>query len=207
VQDLEAAIAVASGQPETIPGKVILHGFSMGASIALLTLPHPDVLAVIADSPYAHIEGILMSFVQWQLMEISRGWSAPWRPLRATIPALSWATVAISRIVFRVRYGHQLSARPASSLRRWHARANELADRRIPPILLIHGTRDTAVPISHAHEIAAQANAQGIPLETFFSEGSAHCGTYGDDPQGYVDRLQDFVARYLGDDFPRAMPE
>ncbi len=62
-------------------------------------------------------------------------------------------------------------------------------------------------PVSHAHEIATQANAQHIPLEIFYSEGSAHCGAYGDNPQQYIDRLQDFVARYLGDDFPRAMPE
>src|SRR5438105_1411638 len=103
----------------------------MGASIALLSLPHPDVLAVIADSPYAHLDGILRSFVHWQLMEISKNWSAPLRPLRATIPALSWATVATSRIVFRLRYGHRLIARPASGLRHWHARANALPDRHI----------------------------------------------------------------------------
>jgi len=61
--------------------------------------------------------------------------------------------------------------------------------------------------VSYVHEIATQANARPISLETFYSEGSAYCGTYGDDPQQYIDRPQDFVARYLGDDFPRAMLE
>ncbi len=37
VHDLEAALEVAARQPETLPGKIIIHGFSMGASIALLT--------------------------------------------------------------------------------------------------------------------------------------------------------------------------
>ena len=207
VQDLEAAIAVASRQPETIPGKIILHGFSMGASVALLTLPHPEVVAVIADSPYAHLDVLLRSLIHWQLSEASKNWSRPLRPLRTIIPTLSMATVVTSRLVFRLRYGRRLIAHPASSLKRWHARADAMPDKRIPPILLIHGTHDTAVPISHAHQIAAQAQAQRIPLEIYYSEGSLHCGTYGDDPQQYIDRLQGFVARYLGNDFPRAALE
>src|SRR5437667_3738940 len=40
VRDLEAAITAARLQPETLPKSIILHGFSMGAAIALLTPPH-----------------------------------------------------------------------------------------------------------------------------------------------------------------------
>lgn len=207
VLDLKAAIAVASQQPETIPGKIILHGFSMGASIALLTLPHPHVVAVIADSPYAHLDIILRRFVRWKLAQESRTWSFPLQPLRVTFPALSWATVATSRIVFRLRYGHRLIARPASSLKRWYARTQASTDMHIPPILLIHGTDDEAIPISHARQIAAQAEAHHIPLETYFLEGSKHCGVYGDGPQQYIERLQGFVAQHLGDDFPGAVPQ
>jgi alpha-beta hydrolase superfamily lysophospholipase len=207
VSDLKAAIAVASQQPETIPGKIILHGFSMGASIALLTLPHPYVAAVIADSPYAHLDVILRRFVQWQLTQESRSWSSPLRPLRVTFPALSWATVATSRIVFRMRYGHRLIARPASSLKRWRALTQGSSAAHIPPILLIHGIDDDSIPISHARQIAAQAEAHGIPLETYFLEGSKHCGVYGDGPQQYIERLQGFLAQHLGDDFPGAVPK
>lgn len=206
VHDLEAAITVASQQPETLPGKVILHGFSMGASIALLTLPHPDVVAVVADSPYAHLGDILRSFIRWQLTQESSSWLPPLRPLRAIFPALSWATVAASTVVFRLRYGHRLIARPASSLKRWQARTQAATNMRIPPILLIHGTADEAVPISHARQIAEQAEAHRIPLEVYFSEGSKHCGAYGDDPQQYIDRLQRFAAQALGEDFPGTMP-
>ena len=39
VRDLEAALKAAREQPETLPGKLILHGFSMGASVALLLPP------------------------------------------------------------------------------------------------------------------------------------------------------------------------
>src|SRR5258707_13067507 len=37
VRDLDAAITAASMQKETLPNTIILHGFSMGAAIALLT--------------------------------------------------------------------------------------------------------------------------------------------------------------------------
>src|SRR5712692_8937833 len=47
IRDLQAALTVASLQPETLPGKIFIHGFSMGASIALLTPPHPEVVAII----------------------------------------------------------------------------------------------------------------------------------------------------------------
>jgi alpha-beta hydrolase superfamily lysophospholipase len=202
VRDLEAAIAAASQQPETIPGKIILHGFSMGASIALLTLPHPDVIAVIADSPYAHLDDILRNFVRWQLSKESRSWPQALHPLHAAFPAISWMTVAASTVVFRLRYRHRLMAHPARHLKGWQARAHTSPDVRLTPILLIHGTEDHAIPIAHAYKIAAIAEAHSIPLETYFSPGSKHCNVYGDDPQRYIDRLQEFAARYLGDDFP-----
>jgi uncharacterized protein len=207
VRDLEAAIVVATRQPETLPGSVILHGFSMGASIALLTLPHPDVVAVIADSPYAHLDAILRRFVHWQLTEESKSWSPLFQPLRATFPGISWATVAMSPVVFRLRYGRRLSANPVSRLKRWHARAKTSPEMRITPILLIHDRGDELIPISHARRIAAQAEAHHIPLEVYFPDGLMHCGAYGDDPQRYIDRVQGFVARYLSSDVPQAMQE
>src|SRR5260370_269180 len=103
VHDLQAAIAVAIQQPETLPGKIILHGFSMGAAIALLTPPHPDGVAIIADSAYAHLDMILRSFVHWQLMEQSNSWSRSLHWLRSAFHPLSWIMVAFSRLVFRLR--------------------------------------------------------------------------------------------------------
>lgn len=203
VLDLQAAIAVASRQPETIPGKVILHGFSMGASVALMTLPHPDVVAVIADSPYAHLDVILRSFIHWQLTEESASWPLPLRSLRLMFVPLSWATVAVSPVVFRLRFHQRLMAHPASRLKGWKRMTNVSSGVPLPPILLIHGTKDAFVPIQHAHLIAAQAQAYHIPLETYFTEGSMHCNSYGDFPDQYIERLQRFAEQCLGNDFPR----
>ncbi|HKV59568.1 MAG TPA: alpha/beta fold hydrolase [Ktedonobacteraceae bacterium] len=202
VHDLEAAIAVAIRQAETLPGKILLHGFSMGAAIALLTPPHPDVAAIIADSPYAHLDAILRSFVHWQLMEKANSWSPSLRWTKSMFSALSWGTVVTSGFVYRLRFGQALMAHPAGSMKRWQGYLRKSRDFHIPPILLIHGTEDNFIPITHSYQIVKQARMHNIPLETYFAEGSNHCSAYGDDPEKYVATMRNFVAQYLGDAYP-----
>ena len=202
VHDLEAAIAVALRQPETLPGKIILHGFSMGAAIALLMPPHPDVVAIVADSPYAHLDSILQSFVHWQLMEIARSWPPSLRWSQTMFHAISWGTVAVSGPIYRLRFRQKLMAHPAGSMKRWRTGLRKVRDFRIPPVLLIHGTADQFIPFTHARQIIKQAHKHNIPLQTYFAEGSNHCAAYGDNPQKYIETLQQFVAQYLGEDYP-----
>src|SRR5947209_4820918 len=135
VRDLEAALAVASRQPETLPGKIIIHGFSMGASIALLTLPHPDVVAIIADSPYARLDDILRRLVHSRLMQGTASWSPSFRLFRSTFPAVAWATVLAAAVIFRLRFGHALIARPDTIFKRWRKLSTAILQ---TPILLIH---------------------------------------------------------------------
>lgn len=203
VKDLEAAIAAAAQQPETISGNIVIHGFSMGAAVALLSLPHAEVAAVIADSPYAHLDTILRSLIHWRLSEESISWLLPFKPLRLVFSPLAWTTVWASTLVFRLRFRHRLIARPANKFKHWHHQASKARYDAIPPILLIHGTADRFVPIRHAHQIATQAETHSIPVETYYVEDSHHCCAYGDDPQEYVARLQEFLARHLGHTFPK----
>src|SRR5262249_14183978 len=67
VHDLEAAWEVAMRQPETLPGRIVIHGFSMGAAVALLKPPHPQVAAIIADSPYSRSDDIMQRIISYQL--------------------------------------------------------------------------------------------------------------------------------------------
>ena len=136
VQDLHAALTVARYQPETLPGKMIIHGFSMGASIALLTPPHPDVAAIIADSAYARLDDILRRLVHYRLTCESDDWKPSLRKLRRFFPTLAWAVVLASSLDFRIRFGHTLFARPDRSFKRWREQSKNL---RQIPILLIHG--------------------------------------------------------------------
>jgi alpha-beta hydrolase superfamily lysophospholipase len=202
VHDLEAAIAAALQQPETLPGKIILHGFSRGAAITLLMPPHPDVVAIVADSPYARLDSILHSFVHWQLLEKTRSWPDSLRWSRTMFRAISWGTVVASRPVYRLRFRHRLMAHPADSLKRWGAGLRKFHDFHIPPVLLIHGTADQFIPFTHARQIVEQARKHNIPLQTYFVEGSDHCSAYGDNPQKYIETLSAFVSQYLGDAYP-----
>lgn len=203
VRDLEAAIIVATRQEETLPGKIVLHGFSMGASVALLTPPHPDVVAIIADSPYARSDDIMRRIVCYQLTRESDGWLPIVRQLRYLIPAVAWATVAASALLFRVRFGYDVVARPASNFRRWKTRAKTpLSPEHSIPILLIHSSGDELIPIAHSRQIAAEAKAYDVPLETYFTEDAPHCGAYNCNPQEYDRVVLQFLSRHLGKDLP-----
>lgn len=200
IRDLEAALNVVRLQPEALPGKIIIHGFSMGASIALLADPQPDVAAIILDSPYARLDEILQGIMHWQLTRISRSWKPFLHPLRNGFHPLTRAILVVSTVIFRLRFGHALNARPDTSFKRWQARSKGLIRKSYPPILLIHGMKDSAVPITHAHQIVTQAQAHNITLETYFVEGADHCGAYGYDPQQYIQVLQQFMKQHLHHD-------
>jgi uncharacterized protein len=101
VRDLEAALGVAVAQPETQPGRVILHGFSMGAAIALLAPPHPDVAAIIADSSYARLDAILRHYVRLTLASGSARWRPQLRELSRLFPLLAWGAVSASAALTR----------------------------------------------------------------------------------------------------------
>lgn len=201
VRDLQAALDVAVRQPEALPGQIILHGFSMGAAIALLTPPHPAVAAIIADSPYARLDDILRTLIAWQLNAESTGWLPPLRVLGRLVPALAWSAVTASRPLFRLRFGHALIGRPDSVFKRVRRQSvAPLAQR--PPILLIHAVGDRFIPIAHARRIAAAAQARNVPLETYFVEAEGHCGAYAHDPDGYVAAVMRFVRRHAAGPHP-----
>jgi len=101
-----------------------------------------------------------------------------------------------------LRFGYSVIAHPATSFKRWQTCVKvQYLQKRIP-ILLVHSTGDTMVPINHSRQIADAAKLYGVPIETYFTEDEEHCGAYGYNPEKYVNVLQGFLARYLHDDFP-----
>lgn len=215
VHDLDAALDVAAQQPETLPGNVFIHGFSMGAAVALLAPPRADVAGIIADSPYARLDDILRRLVTWQLTTESAAWAAPLRWLRAGIPALARIACAASDPIFRLRHHHALLARPEARVRSWARQPRRWARHRAQgpsgnggegtgralqsvrrmPLLLIHALRDPFIPVDHAWRIALAAHASHIPLDVYFADSAIHCGAYGEDPERYIAALQRFVTR------------
>lgn len=202
VCDLEAALFVAGNQAETLPGKLVIHGFSMGAAVALLTPPNPDVVAIIADSPFARSDDVVYRIVSYELMQLCRSKRALFHMVKPLVPLVSWAVIMASIINFRLRFGFTFVARPDTSFRRWKTRARKVLAQHSIPILLIHGVQDTLIPIEHAYQIAAEARKHDVPLETYFVEGADHCGAYEYDSRAYNRVLRRFLMRYLGADLP-----
>lgn len=127
-RDLRAAISFAQTQ---VPGcRLGLIGYSMGAAISILVAAgEPAVRAVIADSAYATIAGVVRSaYGHYRL------------PAQPFLP--------ISDRYNGWRYGYRYAdLEPVAAIA-------ALAPR---PVLIIHGALDSVTPVSHAHALFAAA--------------------------------------------------
>jgi uncharacterized protein len=121
----------------------------------------PDVAAVVADSPFATMRDVIANaYLQRRL---------PTRPL-----------LDLADAVTQWRYGYPFEAvRPLDAVA-------AIAPR---PFLLLHGTADTVIPVSHAHQLYAVA---GEPKELVIFEGAPHCGGYFVDRPAYVGKVAEF---------------
>jgi uncharacterized protein len=193
VADLTAAVDLALQQPETVPGKLFIHGFSMGAAVALLMPTRPEIGGIIADSAYARLDVVLHEMIYQHLAGVTQGWSRPWRSLRRGLPLLARVVLVSGRSLFRLRFHRGLIARPVVSLRRVQAALTQLPSLKTIPLLLIHSRRDPFVTIAHAHELADAAKTSQVPLTTYYADTAVHCGAFGYNPQRYMTLLCQFL--------------
>jgi uncharacterized protein len=195
VNDLLAAVDVAAGQPETAHGLVFIHGFSMGAAVALLLPPHASVAGIIADSSYARLDEMTRMIIAQVLDQQISGWRGPARVLRVLLPSLTHLTHLGGQLLFRVRHRYPLVARPDRAIGDHPAKqAKSIPGTQSPAILLIHAADDPFIALHHAHRLEAAARAVGRSIEVYFTPSAIHCGSYGHDPQRYSALVRDFVA-------------
>lgn len=134
--DLRAAIDLAAARrPDA---RVVVVGFSMGASTAILEGATDErVQAFVLDSPFATMGDVVAANY--------RRYRLPSQPI-----------VPVADLVNRLRYGYSYGqVRPLDAI-------GSLAPR---PVLLLHGTRDRVIPYTHA-ELLADAAGPG-ELVTF----------------------------------------
>ena len=166
LRDAEAALGYALGR---VPGaRVGLVGFSMGASVAiLLAARDPRVAAVVADSPFTGIAEV-----------VAHGVAQLHLPASVVVPLADALT--------RWRHGYRFGAvRPVEAVAAISPR----------PLLLIHGSADSLIPVSHVHAFYEAARE---PKERWIVEGMDHCGAYFADRAAYVARVSEFFDRHLG---------
>jgi len=195
VNDLLAAVDVATSQAETTRGRVYIHGFSMGAAVALLLSPHAAVAGIIADSSYARLDEMTRMLIAQILDHKTASWRGPARVLRMLIPSLTRLTFLGGQLLFHARYRHPLVARPDQAIGDHPAKQMLRAPGAQPPaILLIHAEDDPLIGLHHAHRLVAAARAAGRSIQAYYTPCAIHCGSYGHDPQRYMALIQEFVA-------------
>jgi dienelactone hydrolase len=195
MNDLLAAVEVAARQPETRVHAIYIHGFSMGAAVALLLPPHPAIAGIIADSPYARLDEMILKVITLLFAEETAHLSGPTRLVRGLIPVLSRLTYLSGQILYQARHRLWLAAHPERAIQqRLPRQGRQLFGSPPPPILLIHAEQDPFISVEHARRLAAAARAVGRPLVEYYTPSSVHCGSYGHDPSAYIALLQCFLA-------------
>lgn len=195
IKDLVAAVEVAANQAETTHGQVYIHGFSMGAAVALLLPPHPAVAGIIADSAYARLDDMIRLLITQVLEQKISKWRGPGRVVRALFPVLAHLMLLGGRLLFRASSRHPLVARPDQAIGgMFIKRMGHPPETLLPPILLIHAENDPLIALHHAHRLVALARAAGRSIHAYYTTCAIHCGSYGHDPHRYMALLQEFVA-------------
>ena len=162
VQDLLGAVDYMKSRPE-ISQQIVLFGFSMGASTAILAgAREPAVTAVIAAAPFADLKGYLSTNLSvWTDLP-----SVPFnQAFFMVVPALT-------------------GLRPETV-----SPVKEIVNLYTRPILLIHGEADEDIPIENSELLQRtypQAQLLRIP-------GAKHVRSFTVDPNRYISTVSTFL--------------
>lgn len=169
--DALAAWWALDARPEVSSGAVLGH--SMGAIGAILAAAaEPRIAAVVATSSPAD---------PWRLTRQTFRLARLPFPDAVAYP-LAWLT---TRVYLRPR-GHRVADISATAaLRRIEA-----------PVLLVHGTADTVVPVAHLDRLARLTGPAGRPIEQLVIDGGQHSWLY--EFPVYRRTVASFLARALG---------
>jgi fermentation-respiration switch protein FrsA (DUF1100 family) len=149
--------------------RVAALGTSQGAAAAILAAADdPAIDAVIAENPFASVRDLVRDL----------------RGLEDARPIPRWAADVVAATALWRMGG---IGRPAPL-----DVVGAIAPR---PLLLMHGTEDTAIPVTHSERLR---DAAGEPVELWILEGAAHSALFNHAPAEWKERVLDFLARRLG---------
>jgi pimeloyl-ACP methyl ester carboxylesterase len=160
-EDLEQGFEWLLGQPGVDPQRCALLGHSVGAAAALLVASRRrDVAAVVSIAAFAHPEQLMRRQMQAH--------GIPYIPL-------GWAVLRYIERLIGIRYE---AIAPVHTIR--HVQC---------PVLLVHGSEDSSVPISDAEAIYAHRKDQRVELLTL--SGASH------DSVEHIDRHREALLGFL----------
>ena len=166
IRDIQAAVEYVKSRGDVNPGRIGAMGFSMSAS-AFILARHPNVKALVADSPYATLEGIIARQFFF-------------------LPGFTkWPFVALTKVYARLFLGVRVGdAAPAEAVR-------DLAN----PLLIIHGDADSQIPLEHSRTIFA--NADPNRTELWIVPGADHGFAHALEDDRYEVRVRQFFEKNL----------
>jgi fermentation-respiration switch protein FrsA (DUF1100 family) len=149
--------------------RVAAIGTSQGAASAILAAAaDPAIDAVVAENPFTSVADLVRDLGS----------------LRDARPVPAWASRVVA--AFAVwRMGGLGRPAPIDVV-------GAIAPR---PLLLMHGTEDTAIPFAHSERLRAAA---GAPVELWLVEGGRHAALFERAPEEWERRVVGFLARALG---------
>ncbi len=165
-RDVQAAVEYVKSRSDVNPKQIGSLGFSMSASAFILTSP-PDVKAIVADSPYATLEGLIARQFFF-------------------LPGFTkWPLVAMTKLYARLLLGVRVSdAAPVDVVRDLNT-----------PLLIIHGDADSQIPLEHSQAIYANADPDKTTL--WIVPGADHGFAHGLEGPRYEVRVRQFFEQHL----------
>lgn len=164
-RDVEGAVDWLKGQGFQA-GSMGVLGVSLGAASSIgAAADEPDIGALVEDSGYAAIYPIIKQ--QWN-----------------NVTGLPDFLLPAGLLMHRVLFGFDIGeSSPVDEIGR-------IAPR---PVLIIHGSADSLVPVSHAEQLKAAAPS----AEIWIVPGVEHAGAYNADPETYTEKVIGFFNRHL----------
>jgi pimeloyl-ACP methyl ester carboxylesterase len=166
VRDVAGALTYLRGRGVSEVGTI---GWSMGAATALNSAPdHPEMRAIVADSAFADANLLLETEL----------------PKRSGLPPIfSPGMLLMGRLLYGIDYADNIPARAVA----------RLGSR---PVLLIHGTSDELIPVSHAYMLQ-KAGANDPNLQLWIVPNACHTCAFHQNPEEYLRRVIPFFDQNL----------
>ena len=165
-RDVRAAVEYVKSRSDVNPERIGALGFSMSAS-AFITARHPDVKAIVSDSPYATLEGLIA------------------RQFFFFPGFTKWPLVALTKFYARLFLGIRVNdAAPAEVVRDLNT-----------PLLIIHGDADSQIPLEHSQTIYANADPEKTTL--WIVRGADHGFAHGLEGPRYEVWVREFLEKHL----------
>jgi len=144
-----------------VPGRIGALGASMGAATAIISGGQDDrIAAVWADSSYADIERRIAEELE------ARG-----------LPGI---LAPASTLVARLISGDDFSS---------HTVLGEVANLAGRDLFIVHGELDQSTDVSHAHDLAEAARANGVEMDRWIVPDAGHVDAMFLEPEAYEQHL------------------